>query len=139
MQIVDEAKRSLHDALCTVRNIITNDSIVFGGGAAEISCSLACFYHADYISTLEQYAYRAFADSLESVPVALAENAGISPINAISDVKSRQLSEKNPALGIDCMHVGTSGTFFVTFVLKISSIIKINFFISFRYEETKCV
>jgi len=39
--IVDEAKRSLHDALCVVRNLIKCNKIVFGGGSAELSCSLA--------------------------------------------------------------------------------------------------
>ena len=39
--IVDEAKRSLHDALCVVRNLIRSNKIVYGGGATEIACSLA--------------------------------------------------------------------------------------------------
>jgi len=41
MQIIDEAKRSLHDALCVVRNLIRDNRVVYGGGAAEIACSLA--------------------------------------------------------------------------------------------------
>lgn len=41
MQIIDEAKRSLHDALCVVRNLVRDNRIVYGGGAAEIACSLA--------------------------------------------------------------------------------------------------
>ncbi|KAJ8687111.1 hypothetical protein QAD02_022905 [Eretmocerus hayati] len=105
--IVEEAKRSLHDALCTVRNLVTNDKIVYGGGAAEIACSLACAGSADNISSIEQYAFRAFADALEAIPMALAENCGLSPVNAVSEVKSKQLSDKNPALGIDCMNRGT--------------------------------
>ena len=40
-QIIDEAKRSLHDALCVVRNLVRDNRIVYGGGAAEIACSLA--------------------------------------------------------------------------------------------------
>jgi T-complex protein 1 subunit epsilon len=48
--IVDEAKRSLHDALCVVRNMIRDPRIVFGGGAAEISCSLAVSGLADTVS-----------------------------------------------------------------------------------------
>ena len=39
--ILDEVKRSLHDALCVARNLVRNNAIVYGGGAAEISCSLA--------------------------------------------------------------------------------------------------
>jgi chaperonin GroEL (HSP60 family) len=41
VQIIDEAKRSLHDALCVVRNLVRDNRIVYGGGAAEIACSLA--------------------------------------------------------------------------------------------------
>jgi len=40
-QIIDEAKRSLHDALCVVRNLVRDNRVVYGGGAAEIACSLA--------------------------------------------------------------------------------------------------
>lgn len=55
------------------------------------------------ISSVEQYAVRAFADALEQIPTSLAENAGMNPIDAVADCKARQLSEKNPNLGIDCM------------------------------------
>uniref|UniRef100_A0A6M2DKG8 T-complex protein 1 subunit epsilon n=1 Tax=Xenopsylla cheopis TaxID=163159 RepID=A0A6M2DKG8_XENCH len=104
--IIAEAKRSIHDALCVVRSLVKDNRIVFGGGAAEISCSLAVAKEADKLSTLEQYAFRAFAEALESIPLALAENSGLSPIHTLSDVKSRQVAENNPALGIDCMFNG---------------------------------
>ena len=52
---------------------------------------------------------RAFADALESIPLALAENSGLSPIQTLSGVKSQQLSLENPRLGIDCMQRGTNG------------------------------
>ena len=58
---------------------------------------------------MEQYAFRAFADALESIPMALAENSGLSPIHTLTEVKSRQVKEQNPALGIDCMLIGTNG------------------------------
>lgn len=106
--IIAEAKRSLHDALCVVRNLVTCSKIVYGGGAAEISCAIAAQAEADKISSLEQYAFRAFADALESVPMALAENSGLSPINTLTEVKARQVNENNPALGIDCMLKGTN-------------------------------
>lgn len=106
--IIEEAKRSIHDAICVVRNLVRNNKIVYGGGAAEVSCALAVSEEADKISTLEQYAFRAFSDALESIPLALAENSGLSPIHTLSDCKARQISEKNPALGIDCNSKGTS-------------------------------
>lgn len=105
--VVEEAKRSLHDALCVVRNLVRDNRIVYGGGAAEIACSLAVSKHADQISTLEQYAVRAFADALDNIPLALAENAGLSPIQVVADIKSSQLAENNPRLGVDCNGRGT--------------------------------
>jgi len=106
--IVEEAKRSIHDALCVTRNLIRNNSIIYGGGSVEISCSLAVSRAADKISTLEQYAVRAFAEALEAVPVALAENSGLPAIETLSDLKSRQISENNPRLGVDCNQHGTN-------------------------------
>lgn len=52
---------------------------------------------------------RAFADALEATPMALAENSGLNPIETLANVKSQQVSEKNPALGIDCLSKGTNG------------------------------
>lgn len=61
------------------------------------------------ISTLEQYAMKSFSEALESVPLALAENSGFAPIHTLADIKSRQIKEKNPRLGIDCLNKGTNG------------------------------
>jgi len=104
--IVDEAKRSLHDAMCVVRNLIRDNRVVYGGGSAEISCALAVSAFADTVAGVEQYAIRAFADALDDVPMALAENSGLSPITEVTAVKARQLAEGNPRLGVDCNQVG---------------------------------
>jgi len=106
--IVEEVKRSLHDAICVVRNFIREPKVVFGGGSTEIALSLAINKQADQISYLEQYAFRGFADALENTPLALAENAGLPPIQTLTEVKARQVAENNPRLGIDCMGYGTS-------------------------------
>jgi T-complex protein 1 subunit epsilon len=105
--IIEEAKRSMHDALCVVRNLVRDNRVVYGGGASEISCAIAVSKEADSIKTVEQYAFRAFADALESVPLALAENCGLDPINTLTDIKARQVAENNPALGVNCMELGT--------------------------------
>ena len=106
--ILDEAKRSLHDAICVVRNLIRDNRIVYGGGAAEISCSLKVAEEADKVGTLEQYAMRAFGAALEQTPCALAENSGLSPIEAVAEVKAAQATEGKPYLGIDCLAAGTN-------------------------------
>ena len=83
--------------------------MVYGGGAAEIACSLAVEEAAVKSPGLEQYAMRAFADALDSVPMALAENSGLSPIETLASIKSRQVKEKNSRLGVDCMQTGSNG------------------------------
>ncbi|KAI6107983.1 chaperonin Cpn60/TCP-1 family [Pisolithus sp. B1] len=104
--IVDEAKRALHDALCAVRNLVIDNRVVYGGGAADISGSIAVSKAADEIPSIEQYAMRAFASALDAIPLALAENSGLSPIETLAEVKSRQVTENNPRLGIDCSGKG---------------------------------
>jgi hypothetical protein len=49
---VDEAKRALHDALCVVRNLVVDNRVVYGGGSAEISCSLAVAKAADEVRSI---------------------------------------------------------------------------------------
>ena len=108
--IIDEAKRSLHDALCVVRNLVTDNRIVYGGGSAEIACSLAIEREALETRGLEQYSMRAFSDALDAIPMALAENSGLSPIETLADLKARQgKGEGVGRLGVDCMQTGTNG------------------------------
>ena len=101
--MVEEATRSLHDALCVVTTLISCNKIVWGGGASEIACSLAIHNHANTIDSTEQYAVRAFADALEQIPMSLAENSGLNPLKALSQSKSKQAETKKPFFGIDCM------------------------------------
>ena len=105
--IVDEAKRCLHDALCVVRNIITDPNIVYGGGATEISCALHVAEKADNTPSIDQYAIRAFAEALEVIPISLAENSGYNGIEYLANLKARQIKEENPCLGVDCSKAGT--------------------------------
>ncbi|EKM78853.1 hypothetical protein AGABI1DRAFT_114426 [Agaricus bisporus var. burnettii JB137-S8] len=104
--IVEEAKRALHDAICAVRNLVVDNRVVYGGGAAEISSAIAVAKAADEIPSIEQYAMRAFASALEAIPLALAENSGLSPIETLAEIRSRQTTEKNSRLGIDCLDKG---------------------------------
>ncbi len=109
--VVEEAKRSLHDALCVVRNMIVNNRIVPGGGAVEMSCSQAIVKEADKVTTAEQYAVKGFAEALEVIPLALAENSGFSPIEYVGTLKAQQIKENNPALGVDCLKKGDNDMF----------------------------
>lgn len=94
--VIEEAKRSLHDAICVARNVVRDPRIVYGGGAPEIHAALAVHQGADAIAGIEQYAVRAFGDALESIPIALAENSGLPGIQTLADVKSRQVGLSSP-------------------------------------------
>ncbi len=106
--ICDEAKRCIHDALCVVRNMVTNNNVVPGGGATELACSIQVQKEADKIKGVEQYAVRAFGDALEEIPLSLAENSGYSPISYVSKLKEEQESEKLPFFGVDGLRKGTT-------------------------------
>src|SRR5436305_14103907 len=75
--VVDEAERSLHDALCVVRNALEDGKIVAGGGAPEAELSKRLKDYAVKVGGREQLAIRAFAEAFEAIPVAIAQNAGI--------------------------------------------------------------
>lgn len=100
--IVEEAKRSLHDAMCVVRNLIKDNRVVYGGGSAEIACSIAVSKYADTVTGVDQYAIRAFANAIDDVPLALAENSGLSPIEEVAAAKSRHVKDavSNSVIGI---------------------------------------
>jgi len=109
--VVDEAIRSMHDAICVVRNMITDSRIIPGGGATELSCSQAVMKEAEKVTSAEQYAVKAFATALEVIPLALAENSGYSPIEYVGTLRAKQVAENNAALGVDCMRKGNNDMF----------------------------
>jgi len=88
-RIVDEAERSVHDALCVVRDVVEEPKLVAGGGAPELEVSRALRKYADTLPGREQLAVRAFAEAVEAIPVILTENAGLDPIDTLSDLRSR--------------------------------------------------
>ncbi|EJS43054.1 cct5p [Saccharomyces arboricola H-6] len=106
--IVDEAERALHDSLCVVRNLVKDSRVVYGGGAAEVTMSLAVSEEADKQRGIDQYAFRGFAQALDTIPMTLAENSGLDPIGTLSTLKSKQLKEKISNIGVDCLGFGSN-------------------------------
>lgn len=88
-KVVDEAERSLHDALCVVRDIVLRPSVVAGGGAPELEVSSKLRKWGESLSGKEQLAVLAFAEALEVIPTTLAENAGLDPIDILVELRSR--------------------------------------------------
>jgi len=88
-RIVDEAERSLHDALCVVRDIVEEPKVVAGGGAPELEVSRVLKKYAETLPGREQLAVKCFAEALETVPLTLTENAGLDPIDILSELRAR--------------------------------------------------
>ena len=89
-RVIDEADRSMHDALMVVKDVIEKPKIVYGGGAPEAFIALKLREWAKSLSGREQLAVEKFADAMESIPLALARNAGMNPIDAITQLRSKQ-------------------------------------------------
>lgn len=99
--VVDEAERSLHDALCVVRNAIEDGKIVAGGGAPEAEISRQLRNYAVKVGGREQLAIEAFAEAVETIPMMLAENAGLDPIDIMVSLRAEHERNTSPYYGID--------------------------------------
>jgi len=84
-----EAERSLHDALCVIRDIIEDPKVVAGGSAPELEMSSTLKKYAETLPGREQLAVKTFAEALEAVAITLTENAGLDPIDVLSELRSR--------------------------------------------------
>ena len=101
-RVVDEVERSVHDALMVVKDVIENPLIVAGGGAPETYAATKIRSWAKSLEGREQLAAEKFADALESIPLALSENAGMDPIDTLTALRSRQMKGEKWT-GIDVM------------------------------------
>jgi thermosome len=99
--VIDEADRTMHDALCVVGTMIDKKGFVAGGGAIEMEVSARLLDWATKAEGKEQLAVEAFARSLECIPIALAENAGMEPIDIIAQLRSKHASPGNDGWGLE--------------------------------------
>ena len=84
-----ETERSIHDALCVVRDLLREPKILAGGSAPELEMSKVLKKYAETMSGREQLAVKAFAEALEVITTTLSENAGLDPIDILSELRSR--------------------------------------------------
>jgi thermosome len=88
-RIVAEAERSIHDALCVARDVVREPKIVAGGGAPELEVARELKEYAQTLLGKEQLAVVSYAEGLEAIPLTLSENAGLDPIDIISELRAR--------------------------------------------------
>lgn len=87
--MLEEADRSLHDALCVIRCLVKKRFIIAGGGAPETEIYLHLMEHANTLVGADAYCFKAFAEALEVIPYTLAENAGLNPIATVTELRNR--------------------------------------------------
>jgi archaeal chaperonin len=101
-RVTDEAERSMHDALMVVKDVIEHPSIVVGGGAPEEEIASELREWANSLSGREQLAVQKYADAMESIPLTLAENTGMDPIDTQVELRAKHGSGKK-WFGVNCL------------------------------------
>ena len=96
-RVVDEADRSIHDALMVVKDVVEKPSIVAGGGSPEAYLATELNAWADTHEGREQLAIKQYAEAFESIPLTIAENAGMDPIDALIELRANQSGGKKTA------------------------------------------
>jgi len=93
-RVVDEADRSIHDALMVVKDVVEKPSIVAGGGSPEAYLATELNEWAGSAEGREQLAIKQYAEAFESIPLTIAENAGMDPIDTLITLRANQSSGK---------------------------------------------
>jgi thermosome len=100
-RVVDEADRSMHDALMVMKDVLEHPAIVAGGGAPEAYIANELRQWSSSQEGRAQLAVQKFADALDAIPLNLAENAGMDPIDTMTELRASQ-SKGNKWTGVDC-------------------------------------
>jgi len=103
-RVVDEAERSVHDALMCVKDVVEHPYVVPGGGAPEALVSQKIREWSGTLPGREQLAAEKFADALESIPITLARNAGMDVIDTQVQLRSKTSNTEKPKFGIDVIN-----------------------------------
>ncbi|MDH5431729.1 MAG: thermosome subunit beta [Nitrosopumilus sp.] len=103
-RIIDEVDRSIHDSLMVVKDVIEKPAIVAGGGAPEAFAASLLKDWADNFDGREQLAIKKYAEALETIPLTIAENAGMDPIDTMANLRAKQ-NQGQKWTGIDARHL----------------------------------
>jgi len=105
--ILDEAERSLHDALCVLADTVKNSKVVYGGGHTEMKMSIACDELAKTIKGKQALAIEAFARALRTLPITIADNGGYDSAEVVQELKVELVNgSKNAGIDMNRGEVG---------------------------------
>jgi thermosome len=93
-RVVDEVDRSIHDSLMVVKDVIEKPEIVAGGGAPEAVLAAFLKDWSERFEGRQQLAINKFAEALEIIPLTIAENAGMDPIDTMVKLRAKQSEGK---------------------------------------------
>jgi len=100
-RMVDEAERALNDSLSVVSDVIECSKVVAGGGAVEAEIARRLREYAMKVGGREQLAIEAFANAMEAIPTALAENAGLEPIDILVELRAAHEKPQGHVMGVN--------------------------------------
>ena len=106
-RVIDEVDRSIHDSLMVVKDVIEKPEIVAGGGAPEAFAASQLKDWADNFDGREQLAIKKYAEALEIIPLTIAENAGMDPIDTMATLRAKQ-NQGQKWTGIDARNTKIS-------------------------------
>lgn len=107
-QIIDEADRSLHDALCVLAATVKESKIVYGGGCSEMLMAVAVVNAAAKTPGKEAVAMEAFARALQQLPTVIADNAGYDSAQLVTELRAGHVNTPKSTKGLN-MDIGTVG------------------------------
>jgi thermosome len=107
-RMIDEAERTLNDALYVISDVAKNPKMVPGGGAIEMEIAREVRSYARQVGGREQLAIEAFADTLEVIPKTLAENAGLDTLDTMVAMKAAHEKRGGSAMGVNVFEGGVA-------------------------------
>ncbi|MGB9124032.1 MAG: thermosome subunit beta [Nitrosotalea sp.] len=114
-RVVDEVDRSMHDSLMVVKDVIEKPAVVAGGGAPEEYLASHLKEWADRFEGREQLAIKKYAEALEIIPLTIAENAGMDPINTMVTLRAKH-SQGKKWTGIDARNTRVADMFSIDII-----------------------
>ncbi|KAJ1557714.1 T-complex protein 1 subunit gamma, partial [Nowakowskiella sp. JEL0078] len=99
--VLNEIERNLQDAMCVARNVLFEPKLCPGGGATEMALSVALAEKAKAISGVEQWPYKALAESFEVIPRTLVQNCGGNAIKSLTQLRAKHASGESQSWGVD--------------------------------------
>ncbi len=114
-RVVDEVDRSMHDSLMVVKDVIEKPAVVAGGGAPEEFLASNLKEWADKFEGREQLAIKKYAEALEVIPLTIAENAGMDPINTMVTLRAKH-SQGRKWTGIDARNTRVADMFAIDII-----------------------